>query len=149
MYMISQNMKRPDQIDMVLQKLILDSQMESSLPRETPLQMYIQKLHREMEQNCSNSFDFHALAKERGFSPSSFRRSWEEMFKEPPGQLLIEYRMREACRMLAETDMPVKEIAGELGFSDPLYFSKLFKKKRKESPGQYRQRTREPYFSSK
>ncbi|MDA3957652.1 AraC family transcriptional regulator [Oceanispirochaeta sp.] len=147
-YNVSRNQIRSDQIDIAIQRLILDSRMESSLPRESPLQIFIHKLHREMEQDCTASFDFHALVRERGYSPSSFRRTWEKMFEVPPGQIQIEFRMRQACRMLAETDLPVKEIAGELGYSDPLYFSKLFKKKRTESPGQYRKRTREPYFSS-
>jgi len=138
----------PDQIDMAVQKLILESHLEPTIPRETPLQIFVQKVHAEMERNCSLGYDFNALAAESGFSPSSFRRTWELLYHSPPGQLLIEYRMRTACKLLAETDRPIKEIARKLGYQDPLYFSKLFKRRRNESPGEYRKRTRTPYFGS-
>jgi AraC family transcriptional regulator of arabinose operon len=38
----------------------------------------------------------------------------------------MELRIREACRMLVETDAAVGEIGNELGFEDPLYFSRKF-----------------------
>ena len=135
-----------DRIDLSLEKLILYSRQESMLPRETELQVFIQQLYLHMERDCSSDFDFHSLAEERGFSPSSFRRCWEDMFTIPPGQTVIEIRMRQACRLLAETDMSIKEIASSLGYEDSLYFSRLFRKKRKESPGAYRKRTRTPYI---
>jgi len=138
----------PDQIDLAVQKLILESRLEPATPRETPLQVFIQSVHASIEKDCAGDYDFNAMAESAGFSPSSFRRSWEIFYTLPPGQLLIEYRMRTACRALAETDRPVKEIALELGYDDPLYFSKLFRKKRNESPGEYRKRTRDPYFGS-
>jgi AraC-like DNA-binding protein len=36
--------------------------------------------------------------------------------------------MRRARRLLAETDLPVREIATRLGYEDPLYFSRVFRK---------------------
>ncbi len=145
-----QEQKNPwaDQIDLAVERLIMDSLMESSGPRDTPLQMFIYQLHDKIENNCSTSYDFHSLAAERGFIPSGFRRAWKGIFGLPPGQVLIEIKMGKACRLLAETDRSVGKIADDLGFSDPLYFSKLFKKKRGESPRLYRKRTRDPFFSS-
>jgi AraC-like DNA-binding protein len=35
--------------------------------------------------------------------------------------------VREACRLLVETRKTVGEIAAELNFADPLYFSRRFK----------------------
>lgn len=135
-----------DRIDLSLEKLILYSRQESTLPRETELQIFIQDIHREIERNCSGDFDFHKLAEERGYSPSSFRRCWEDLYSRTPGQELIEIKIRRACRLLAETELPIKEIAHKLNYSDSLYFSRLFKKKRGESPGTYRRRTRTPYL---
>lgn len=137
-----------DRIDLSFEKLILYSQQESLLPRETELQLFIQNLSMEMEQNPFRTYDFHALAKERGFSASSFRRCWETLYERPPGQELIEIKIRRACRLLAETELPITGIAQNLGYDDPLYFSRIFKKKRAESPAAYRKRTRDPYMSS-
>lgn len=135
-----------DRIDLAVQKLILDSREESILPRETELQVFVQDVYREIEKDSSRYFDFHSLALERGFSSSSFRRCWEAFFRMPPGQTVIEIRIRQACRQLAETDLPVKQIAFGLGYEDALYFSRLFKRKRNESPIAYRARTRDPFL---
>ena len=52
--------------------------------------------------------------------------------------LIREIRIREAIRMLKETEMNISEIAYKLGFSDPLYFSKYFKKEVGAAPQHYR-----------
>lgn len=39
---------------------------------------------------------------------------------------------------LQSTDMAINEIAERVGFSDPLYFSKVFKKVTGITPSQYR-----------
>ena len=47
-------------------------------------------------------------------------------------------RQRRACRLLDMTDMSVKAIASVLGYEDPLYFSRLFRKVNEKSPLEYR-----------
>ena len=39
-------------------------------------------------------------------------------------------------------EIPINEVCAELGFDDPLYFSRLFSKIYGESPSKYRQRVR-------
>ncbi|MFR8778739.1 MAG: helix-turn-helix domain-containing protein [Enterocloster sp.] len=55
---------------------------------------------------------------------------------------LKEYMSRQlaqrARQMLGHTDMPVWEVAETLGFTDPYYFSRFFKKYEKLSPREYR-----------
>lgn len=46
--------------------------------------------------------------------------------------------MEEACRMLAFTRMPVANIGYRLGYSDPSYFSRRFKRVRGQTPSDYR-----------
>lgn len=46
----------------------------------------------------------------------------------------------EAKRLLLLSDLPVKEIAYELGYNDPVYFSKLFRKITKLTPVDFRQK---------
>lgn len=52
--------------------------------------------------------------------------------------LIREIRIREAIRLLLSSEMNISEIAYNLGFSDPLYFSKYFKKEVGVAPQQYR-----------
>ena len=51
----------------------------------------------------------------------------------------------EAKRQLLYSDLSVKELAGELGFEDPAYFNRWFKRLTGETPIQYRSTIREMY----
>lgn len=46
--------------------------------------------------------------------------------------------LREARRLLAYTDAPVADVAQELGFDDPAYFSRFFARRSGVSPSSYR-----------
>lgn len=63
-------------------------------------------------------------------------------FKKRTGQTIIDYlnsiRITEAKRLLHNTRLPVKQIAQDCGFADPLYFSRIFTKKEKISPKKFR-----------
>jgi AraC family transcriptional activator of pobA len=53
--------------------------------------------------------------------------------------LLNGRRMLEARRLLAYTPMPVAEVARELGYEDPAYFTRFFTRHVGETPSGYRQ----------
>ncbi|MDR3714508.1 MAG: helix-turn-helix transcriptional regulator [Puia sp.] len=56
----------------------------------------------------------------------------------------IQYEiLLEARRLLYYSDQSVKEIAYELGYEDPAYFSRLFRKMTRQTPGEFRRRYRE------
>lgn len=66
-------------------------------------------------------------ARRRGMAASTFRRRWLALVGIPPARYAVEVRLREAGRRLCDTDAPVAEIARDLGFTDPLYFSRRFR----------------------
>ncbi|MBB5918609.1 AraC-like DNA-binding protein [Nocardia transvalensis] len=51
---------------------------------------------------------------------------------------IADRRMTEARRLLAETDLPVAEIARRVGISDPGYFTRLFRREHGDSPRRWR-----------
>lgn len=55
-----------------------------------------------------------------------------------PIRYVIQRRCEEACRLLLETSLSVKEIAMQVGYDDPVYFSQIFKKVTGSSPNIYR-----------
>ena len=69
-----------------------------------------------------------------------------DFYKEATGETLSQYyqrqRFQKAQKLLLETELTIKEIALELGYSDQNYFSRCFKKKFHLSPGQYRAQNR-------
>lgn len=58
-----------------------------------------------------------------------------------PGQLIREERVLEARRLLGGTDMSVGQVSRSLGFADPAYFCRFFRRETGVSPGDYRRQT--------
>ena len=58
-------------------------------------------------------------------------------------QLIVERTILEAKRMLTYTDYTLKEIAYNLGFEDPAYFSRVFKNQTSLTPIQYKTKKEE------
>lgn len=64
------------------------------------------------------------------------------LFKEETGkslqEYLIEFRLRKACELLRMTDYPIGTVACSVGYTDSLYFARLFHKRIGVSPTVYR-----------
>ncbi|WP_436499081.1 AraC family transcriptional regulator [Actinokineospora sp. HUAS TT18] len=56
-------------------------------------------------------------------------------------QLVRETRVREAKRLLARTDLTVRQVADRVGFADPAYFCRFFRRETGASPGEFRRTT--------
>lgn len=71
-------------------------------------------------------------------------RTFKRRFKLATGMAPLEYvqalRLEEAKQMLEATDMPVEEIAQEVGYEDAGFFGRLFRRKVNLTPAQYRKR---------
>lgn len=78
--------------------------------------------------HVSKYYLVHSFSREYGTSPINY---------------LISRRIQESMHLLTETGMSLAEIAGNLGFSSPSYFSQSFRKVQGVSPLQYRIRNRE------
>lgn len=59
-----------------------------------------------------------------------------------PIQYFIHLRMEYACRLLDMSDAPVHLVARQLGYDDPYYFSRLFRKVIGVAPSDYRKLAR-------
>ncbi|MGR3810340.1 helix-turn-helix domain-containing protein [Jiulongibacter sp. NS-SX5] len=80
------------------------------------------------------------LAKLSGMSLSSFKRAFQKQFSMPPGEYLRTSRVKKAKSLLVTTTLDISEIAFEVGYSDPSYFTRLFKLKTGDTPTKYRKK---------
>ena len=71
-------------------------------------------------------------------SKSHLFRLFRAAFDKTPLNWLRDYRIAQAKRMLVETDTPIAVIASQVGYADPLYFSRDFKKQTGVSPRAFR-----------
>jgi AraC family transcriptional activator of pobA len=60
----------------------------------------------------------------------------------PPRSLVYDRMVQDACMRLQQMDVPVEQIAFSLGFKDPGYFNRFFKKHVGIPPGTYRRRAK-------
>lgn len=54
-----------------------------------------------------------------------------------PVQFIRHLRLEKAKHLLKTTDLHVSEVAYDVGFSDPAYFSRIFQKEFKVSPSYF------------
>ncbi len=79
-------------------------------------------------------------AKALNVTPAQLRAACLEVAGKPPVRVLEERVLLEAKRTLTYTNMTVAETAYFLGFSDPAYFSRFFRKLAGESAAAFRKR---------
>ena len=82
------------------------------------------------------------VAEGLGLTYETFRKRFAQLAGYPPGEYRGSLVIAEACRLLSDSDVTIREVSRRLGFSDEFYFSRRFKKAVGLSPNQFRQRHR-------
>jgi len=91
-----------------------------------------------MKNHYMEPFTVPELARQYGLSSKQFAYLFKKFTGMSPNRFLIEYRMQHARDLLSTTACSVAEISACVGYSDPYYFSNLFKKRTGLSPKLYR-----------
>jgi len=90
--------------------------------------------------NVDKSFNSEDIVKEFNYSSSYIFK----LFKKKTGYPLYHFfnlkKMQKASEYLYTSDLTIKEICYKLGFQDPQYFSRIFKKFMGVSPREYKKR---------
>lgn len=118
--------------------LFLGSLMSLSGGRKpTTSKQYVDKATLFISRNYSRDITICDVADFVGVSESHLYRVFAQELNVAPTQFLMRYRIGEAAAMLRNTGLTVGEIAASVGFRDPLYFSRVFKKVKGVSPREY------------
>ncbi len=88
--------------------------------------------------DLSHSHSLSTLAGELGLSPFHFARSFKHSTGVPPHTYLTGLRMERAKTLLTGTNLPITEIAFQVGYESNQAFSRVFKKKFQCSPRDFR-----------
>jgi AraC family transcriptional activator of pobA len=91
-----------------------------------------------VEQNFRKLHTVKAYANRLGISPKSVTKHLQKLGAVKPSSFIKNRILLEAKRLLIYTDKTVKEIAFELGFNDPAYFTRFFTKAISKSPLQFK-----------
>ncbi|HSB97270.1 MAG TPA: AraC family transcriptional regulator [Spongiibacteraceae bacterium] len=98
----------------------------------------LEQIQQLMHLRIDRDLDLEDLAQVANLSKFHFIRKFKQLTGHAPIQHFIHLKMQHACQLLDTTQEPVKRIANRVGYEDPHYFSRLFKRVIGVSPQQYR-----------
>lgn len=114
------------------------TKMEDS--REKEELSIIDKAKAYIDANFCRDISLDDVSREADISPYYFSK----LFKQETGKNFIEYltqvRLRNARELLQNSQYSIKEICAQSGYSDPNYFSRIFKKYEGMTPSEFRER---------
>ena len=91
-----------------------------------------------VEQNFKTMHSVTEYANRLGLSPKSITKHFQKLGAKTPSDFIKNRILLEAKRQLIYTDKTVKEVAFDLGFNDPAYFTRFFTKAISKSPLQFK-----------
>lgn len=99
---------------------------------------FLHKIIALIEQRMSEpDFNVESLSAEVGISSRHLLNKLQSLTEYSPVELIRLLRLKEAARLLRETHLSISEVAYEVGFTSPGYFSKCFQKQFHLSPKEY------------
>lgn len=91
------------------------------------------------ENACSPEFNIADELRLSGYAEDYIRAKFKEIRKETPTEFLNRLRIKNACRIMEiyGESISVTELSNKVGFSNPAYFSRVFKKYKNVNPKKY------------
>ncbi len=117
---------------------LLEKQESETLPVTHQSNQQVQDFIALVDKQFKNEHTVKGYAEQLFISPKSLAKKLHALGYPTPLQLIQDRILIEAKRLLKFSQMSIKEIAFELGFEDPAYFSRLFSKNVELSPAAYR-----------
>ena len=94
-----------------------------------------------LHENMSEQLTLADMVQHSGLSKSHCIRLFKEQTGHSPMDYFIQLKMEHACMLLAFREDSIGQIGMELGYRDPYYFSRAFRKVIGMSPTEYRRST--------
>lgn len=98
----------------------------------------VEQVEQYLKKHFRESITLQSLSHEFGLVPNYLSVLFKREIGVTPLEYLMEFRIKEAKRMMDERPhLLLKQVASEVGYSDQLYFSRVFKKQTGQSPSEY------------
>lgn len=108
--------------------------------------LYISKAIEYIQKNYQNPLLVTDIANYVSLSRTYLTTIFQQTLHMSPQQFVLKFRITKASELLIHTDLPINAIAHSCGYTDPLAFSKTFKKITGLSPSQYRKSNIQNYY---
>lgn len=91
-----------------------------------------------MHKHCAEPIDLRQYAEMAGLSEGRFMHVFKAATGASPYAYVLGIRLERAADLLLSSELSVAEVAYDAGFTDPLYFSRRFRKRYGASPEKFR-----------
>jgi len=119
--------------------ILIDSVTGKIPQTRTDADKYVSNVIEFIKNNFSHNISISDLAKNIGLERSYLGSLFKQRIGLSIKGYLVKYRINRACTLLRTSDFSIGDIARSVGYTDPLLFSKMFKKNIGKSPSQFRQ----------
>jgi signal transduction histidine kinase/AraC-like DNA-binding protein/ABC-type sugar transport system substrate-binding protein len=92
-----------------------------------------------MQQHFAHDLSRQQIANAIGISQNYLSRIFQHELGISPWEYLSRYRIKQAQDLLRDTEHSITDVAAQVGFDDPAYFSRVFRKQIGHSPQRYRE----------
>jgi two-component system response regulator YesN len=124
----------------ILYDYLLAEMKENASKKESTHSGVITKAMRYIDQNYSNNISLNDVAESINMSYFYFSRLFKESTGKSFSDYLTEYRIDKSIELMKDENLSIKQISYDIGYNDPNYFSKIFKKLKGITPTDYRGR---------
>jgi AraC-like DNA-binding protein len=105
----------------------------------------VRQFHLELEKHFRAETNIGAYASRLGVTPNHLNDVVHEQTGHSAGELIRRRRLLDAKRMLSHSQLSVSEIGYSLGFEDPSYFARFFRRYEAITPTAFLEKFREKY----
>lgn len=133
----------PDLLTLLLLQLLIQIHRQigrDHRKRDVYLEAEMELAIQHFNDNYNTDISIEEYAASRGMSVSWFIRNFKQYAHTTPMQYLVERRMTNAQMLLETTNYNIAEIGNLVGYDNPLYFSRIFRRQKGMSPTEYRKR---------
>ena len=118
--------------------LLVDRQQHEQKKATGNVQEQIERAAAYFNENYNTKISIDDYAESLHISTNWFIHNFKQYVGMSPAQYILSLRMVNAQSLLERTTYNIKEISEIVGYENPLYFSRVFKKEIGKSPAQYR-----------
>lgn len=121
-----------------------DPAREKQLDRCRAQQVEVVKaVHQQLTSQLDQRFTIEELARQHLVNTSTLKATFKAVYGQPIAAYMKGYRMKQAARLLRETEESVAAIAGQVGYESQSKFAKAFQEIFQVPPTQYRREMRQ------
>ncbi len=129
---------RCTQLDLLAEAILAETFLNHPSPPSPSAADIFHEIENHLQRHYHDDLDWEKVASERGVSYSAFRQWWRTRHAVSPHASVMELRNREARELLKDHSLAISRIAELVGYDDPRYFARFFRKLNGVTPTEYR-----------